>query len=277
MSKCVIQPVVLAAGKGKRIINEAVATGLGELPKVLYPLHGMPLIDYPLQAISEVAHDHTIEWRKPLVVVGFMQEKVRAHLGNKVRYVEQVNPQGTGHALLVCENAIESDVDGVLVLNGDMPAWKPDTITGVIKEFAATRPTIALSVVDFTDPEYDANFFSYGRIERDQKGKVLRIVEQKDATEEQRAISECNPSLYCFDRAWVFEALSHITTNNSQGEYYLTDLLEMAITTGKEVATLPTDDWREALGINTLDQLQLAEQLLTDYNAHGEHHGIRST
>lgn len=275
-AKCVIQPVILAAGKGKRILAEAVASGLGESPKVLYPLHGTPLIDYPIRAVTAVEAEHTeIEWRVPIVVVGFMQEQVRAHLGDTVRYVEQVNPQGTGHAVQVCLSAIGKDVDGVLVLNGDMPAWQTSTIAGVADEFMQRRPTIVLSVVNFTDPAYDASFFAYGRIVRDAQGKVQRIVEQKDATPEQLAITECNPSLYCFDRRWLFSALEHITNHNSQGEYYLTDLLELAIKDGKEVETLPATNWREALGVNTLDQLQLAEELLTDY-AHGQHDSVRS-
>lgn len=275
--KCVIQPVVLAAGKGTRIVADAIEAGLGELPKVLYPLHGTLLIDYPLRSLQQVAAEYPeIEWRTPIVVVGFMQERVRAHLGDTVHYVEQTDPQGTGHAVQVCKSAIPDDVDGVLVLNGDMPAWKPSTIAGVATEFAEQRPTIALSVVNFTDAQYNANFFAYGRIVRDAEGRVQRIVEQKDATDEERAITECNPSLYCFDRAWLFSALDHITTNNSQGQYYLTDLLELAIKDHKVVETLPAADWREALGVNTLDQLQLAEQLLTDH-ADGQHHSVRST
>lgn len=276
-NKCVIQPVILAAGKGKRIISEAVASGMGELPKVLYPLHGAPLIDYPLQSLQTVAAEHPdIEWRQPIVVVGFMQELVREHLRDGVQFVVQDNPQGTGHAVMVCADAIADDVDGVLVLNGDMPAWKPSTIYVVAHEFAQKRPAIVLSVVTFTDPTYTADFFAYGRIERDADGNVQRIVEQKDATDEQRTIAECNPSLYCFDRHWLFSALTHITNNNSQGEYYLTDILEWAITDKQPVATRAAADWREALGINTLDQLQLAEQLLTDY-AHSQHDSFRSS
>lgn len=275
--KPVIQPIVLAAGKGKRILEEAVASGLGEQPKVLYPLHGTSLIDYPLRSLRQVAtNDTTVEWRTPIVVVGFMQERVREHLGDTVQYVEQRNPQGTGHAVLVCKDTIATDVDGVLVLNGDMPAWQPSTIAGVADEFARRHPTIVLSVVTFNDPTYDANFFAYGRIVRDSQGRVQRIVEQKDATDKQRTIPECNPSLYCFDRAWLFSALQKVTNHNSQGEYYLTDLLELAIRDNKEVETLPAADWREALGVNTLDQLKLAEQLLTDY-AHGQHDSVRST
>jgi len=264
-NKPVIQPVILAAGKGKRIIEEAIASGLGEQPKVLYPLHGTALIDYPLRSLHQVASvDTTVEWRTPIVVVGFMQEQVRAHLGDTVQYVEQTNPQGTGHAVLVCKDAIGDDVDGVLVLNGDMPAWRPSTIAAVADEFAQSRPTIVLSVVNFTDAQYDAAFFAYGRIVRDAQGRVQRIVEQKDATDEEKQITECNPSLYCFDRHWLFSALAKITNHNSQGEYYLTDLLELAINDQKKVETLPAADWREALGVNTLDQLKLTEQLLTD-------------
>lgn len=270
MKQIKIQPVILAAGKGTRIITDAVAAGMAELPKVLYPLKGRPLIDWVLDAVDQtrpLLAESGIELKRPVVVVGFMKEKVEAAVSGRATCVEQLpSPLGTGHAVQVSEPAIEADADAVLVLNGDMPEWHPDTIAGVCRQFAdsAKQCVLALGTVEFTDQVYNADFFAYGRILRDEAGRLVKIVEQRDASEEERQIKECNPSLYCFDREWLFSALSRLSNQNSQGEYYLTDLLAMALHEGKEVASSSSRDWREALGVNTLEQLQLAEQLIAD-------------
>lgn len=260
-----IQPVVLAAGKGTRIISEAIDAGLGELPKVLYPLHGRPLLDYVLDALAKTTEllSGEIELLKPIVVVGFMKEAVMEHVGERAVFVEQLPaPLGTGHAVLVTESAVPAAADAVLVLNGDMPAWHPETIANLARRYQTDQPAIVLGTVDFTDSQYTADFFAYGRMVRDAAGRLLRITEQRDATEAERQISECNPSLYCFAASWLWPALHRLKNDNSQSEYYLTDLLEMALTEGQTVETVPGRDWREALGINTLDQLKLAEDLL---------------
>lgn len=261
-----IQPIILAAGNGKRIIQEALAEGMGELPKVLYPLQGRPLIDYVLDGVAAAAEqvkNDAIELLQPIVVVKFMQELVREHLGERVSYVEQnPAPLGTGHAVLVTEAAVPIEVDQVLVLNGDMPAWQPSTIAKVLRQAAQTKSTLTLATVDFTDPHFDAVFFAYGRIVRNAAGQLVKIVEQRDATDSELKISECNPSLYCFDRAWVFRVLHQLKNDNSQHEYYLTDLLGLAIGQGQSVETVAVTDWREALGVNTLEQLHLTEKLL---------------
>lgn len=260
-----IQPIILAAGNGKRIIQEAMANGMGELPKVLYLLNDKPLIDYVLnsvaQATTELANE--IELLKPIVVVKFMQEKVREHLGDRVNYVEQnPAPLGTGHAVLVTESAVPSSANYLLVLNGDMPAWHSSTMVEVIRESCRGHQILTLATVNFTNQQYSANFFVYGRIVRDQHNKLQKIVEQRDATAEELAISECNPSLYCFERQWAFKALHELKNDNSQQEYYLTDLLALAIEQQQKVGTVAVSDWREALGVNTLDQLKLTEELL---------------
>lgn len=262
-----IQPVVLAAGKGTRIISEAIDAGLGELPKVLYPLNGRPLLDYVLDSMAAATKllSDQVEMLQPIVVVGFMKDAVIAHVGDRATFVEQLpSPLGTGHAVLVTESSVAPDVDAVLVMNGDMPAWHPETIVNLVRRFVADQPTIALGTVDFTDPQYTADFFAYGRMVRDGSGQLVKITEQRDATPEERQISECNPSLYCFSTAWLWPALHRLKNDNSQSEYYLTDLLEMALADKQSVETVPGRDWREALGVNTLDQLKLAEELLKD-------------
>jgi len=266
LKKLTVQPVILAAGRGKRILEEAKAEGLGELPKVLYPLSNKPLIDYVIDTISEVKEQlpDEIDLLKPIAVVNFMQHVVRNHLRDRVVYVEQKPaPLGTGHAVQVCQEAVERvQADVVLVLNGDMPAWSPQTISNLIIEHAKKLPAISLGTVEFNDPQYNANFFAYGRIVRDAQGRVKKIVEQKDASQAEQAINECNPSLYLFDSAWLFEALKKIKNNNIQKEYYLTDLLQIAIEQKEGVITAKIQNWREALGVNTLEQLKMTEELL---------------
>lgn len=260
-----IQPIILAAGQGKRIIEEAVTSGMGELPKVLYLLNGKPLIDYVLNSVAQATTElvNEVELLKPIVVVKFMQEKVREHLGDSANYVEQnPAPLGTGHAVLVTESAVPSNASYLLVLNGDMPAWHSSTMVEVVKESCRNQQTLTLATVNFTDPQYSANFFAYGRLVRDGEGQLVKIVEQRDATAEELAISECNPSLYCFERQWAFSALHELKNDNSQQEYYLTDLLALAIEQQQKVGTVAVGNWREALGVNTLDQLKLAEELL---------------
>ena len=266
MSKLVVQTVILAAGKGKRIIEEAKEEGLGERPKVLYNLNEKPLIDYVIDTLSKVKQilPSDIELLKPIAVVNFMQTLVRNHLRDQVTYVEQKPaPLGTGHAVQVCRDAvIKSGADVVLVLNGDMPAWSAQTISNLIIQHREQLPVITLGTVNFTDKIYNANFFAYGRIIRDKSGHLKKILEQREASEEELKINECNPSLYIFDSVWLFAALKKVKNNNSQKEYYLTDLLKIAIDEKQPVKTAKVKDWKEALGINTLEQLKLAESLL---------------
>ncbi len=265
----VVQPVILAAGKGKRILTEATEAGLGERPKVLYELNSKPLLDYVLRVVEEATSvlSDEVTLLKPIVVVGFMKDLVINFVGDRGVCVEQLpSPMGTGHAVLVTEPQVPASADAVLVLNGDMPAWHATTIAGLCRLFAAHRPTVALNTVIFTDEKYTADFFAYGRIIR-KDGAPQRIVEQRDATEEERKVPECNPSLYCFDRQWVFQELKKLKNDNSQSEYYLTDLLEMALNEGLAIETVACRDWREALGVNTLEQLKLTEELITKQDA----------
>lgn len=264
-NKFTVRPVILAAGKGKRIVQEALAAGLGDLPKVLYPLNNKPLIDYPLTMLDEVRAVSEKGWEllPTVLVVGHGQDLVREHVGDRAEYVDQQEMLGTGHAVRVCEEATVG-ADAVLVINGDMPAWHPETIIKLVDCYLENdKPAVVLGTVLFNDPHYSANFFAYGRIVRDQAGEIIKIVEQKDASEEEQAINECNPSLYCFKRDWLFNALDKVDNKNSQGEYYLTDVLEIASKDQQKITSVQAAEWKEALGVNTLEQLELATKLLS--------------
>ncbi len=246
--------VILAAGQGTRMRSD--------LPKVLHPLAGQPLLEHV------VTTARNLDAQDIHVVYGHGGEGVRTDLAHlQVNWVLQAEQLGTGHAVAQALPAIAAD-HTVLVLYGDVSLITSSTLVPLIDQ--AQHGALALLTATLADPH------GYGRIVRAANQAVTRIVEQKDATEEELKITECNPSLYCFDHRWLFGALSQVTNNNSQSEYYLTDLLELAIKEGKRVETQPTKDWREALGVNTLEQLTLAEELLTEY-AHDQHDGLRST
>ncbi len=240
-----MQAIILAAGKGTRMKNDS-------LPKVMFPLFGKPLIQYSVDHVREAGVDDVV------LVVGYQREKVQGYFGSRVEYAVQLEQKGTGHAVMMAQDKIDDRVDGVLVCYGDMPLYHPDTIKRLIHAYHSNLPTIAMLTVNFEDP----SFWAYGRIIRDPQGKVRAIVEQKDCNSEQLLVKESNPGFYIFNPSWLKEHIICLSTNNAQGEYYLTDLIEMAINEKKKVITVPVSEESEALGINTPEQLKEAEKVL---------------
>jgi bifunctional N-acetylglucosamine-1-phosphate-uridyltransferase/glucosamine-1-phosphate-acetyltransferase GlmU-like protein len=157
---------------------------------------------------------------------------------------------------MVARDKIKETSNGVLICCGDMPLFLPTTIKRLIQNFISKKPTLAMLTVRFENPS------SYGRILRDKQGKISGIREQKDCTPEELNIKECNPGFYIFDSSWLKENIVKLSTNNAQKEYYLTDLVEMAIEQGLQVLTVPVSEESEALGINTPEQLREAEEIL---------------
>jgi bifunctional UDP-N-acetylglucosamine pyrophosphorylase/glucosamine-1-phosphate N-acetyltransferase len=251
-------PVILAAGKGKRM-------GGGDMPKVICKLHNKSLIEHLL--------DHVGQSRlsmKPVAVVGHGAEFVKKQLGDRVNYVEQKEQLGTGHAVKAARELLENNCGHVLVLYGDhpyVPAYVIDELVSVHKGRGATV-TITTSVV----PDFEAwraALYDYGRVIRDKNGDIQKIVELKDATEEQKKIREVNVGYCCYDASWLWENLEQISNNNSQGEYYLTDLVQRAIEQHKKVSFF-TIDPIVSIGVNTEAQLQQVHKLLfgKDSNEH---------
>jgi len=241
-----MQAIILAAGKGTRMKDDS-------LPKVMFPLLGKPLIHYPVENLTRAGV------KELLIVVGYQKEKVVSYLGKKAEYVLQEQQLGTGHAVMVARDQIK-DSGGVIVCCGDMPLFLPQTIKQLVETYHKHHPVIAMLTVFFKEPQ------SYGRIVRDAHGKVTGIVEQKDCNPEQLKIKECNPGFYIFDSAWLKENIVKLGTNNAQKEYYLTDLVEMAIQQHRQVLTVPVSEESEALGINTPEQLKEAERILLARN-----------
>lgn len=241
------QIIVLAAGKGKRMNSE--------LPKVLVPLKGKPLVKHLLEAIEQSG-----VCAKPVLVVGQKKEMVIAELGDTCNYAVQDEQLGTGHAVN-CAREKAIDADQIIVLYGDHPYVSPTTIVNLTNsnQQAGSMITIATAIVpDFAD--WRAGFFDFGRIVRDDTGAIVKIVEKKDSTESELQIKEINPAYFCFNAKWLWEHLPILKNNNAQGEYYLTDLIALAQNQNHPINSISIEP-HEALGVNTAEQLERLEKI----------------
>ncbi|MEJ5312862.1 MULTISPECIES: bifunctional UDP-N-acetylglucosamine diphosphorylase/glucosamine-1-phosphate N-acetyltransferase GlmU [Anaerolinea] len=236
-----VLPIILAAGQGVRMRSR--------LPKVLHPLAGRPLIHHALRIVQQVADV------APVVVIGHQAEQVRAALDESVRTALQEEQLGTGHAVMSAEALARGASDLVLITYGDMPLLRPETLRALIEVQKNNPGPLSLLTVEMEDPH------GFGRIIRDEEGRVTAIVEEAVATPEQRAIRELNTGVYCIRNEWLWGALRKIQ-RSPKGEYYLTDLVEIAVSEGLEVQAVCLADSEEALGINTRVHLAEAEAVL---------------
>ncbi len=242
--------VVLAAGKGKRM-------GV-EIPKVLVPLKGEPVLYHILRSVREAGIDP-----RPVVVVGYNKSLIEAALvsgGFAADYAVQGEQLGTGHAVRAAEAAV-GDAESVLVLYGDHPFVSPATIRSIANLHEAEKAMLTLAtlvVPDFLD--WRVSFADFGRIIRNAEGGIDRIVEKKDATEEELAVRELNPAFFCFNAPWLWQSLARLKNANAQGEYYLTDLVKMAMEEGVKISSLLIDA-KEGAGINTQTHLAAAHEI----------------
>ncbi|MER5863818.1 bifunctional UDP-N-acetylglucosamine diphosphorylase/glucosamine-1-phosphate N-acetyltransferase GlmU [Kitasatospora sp. NPDC002040] len=237
--------IVLAAGGGTRMKSKS-------LPKVLHPICGRTLVGHAVAAAQELTPDRL------LVVVGHQRELVEAHLAEYypgVRTAVQLEQNGTGHAVRTALAALAADgeqPDGTVVITtGDAPLLTGATLAALVASHAAQGNGVTVLTAVVPDST------GYGRILRDGADAVAAIVEEKDATPEQRAIAEINSGVFAFDAKLLAEALAQVTTDNSQGEEYLTDTLGILRTAGHRVGAVVAADYRDILGIN--DRVQLAE------------------
>jgi UDP-N-acetylglucosamine pyrophosphorylase len=238
--------VVMAAGKGTRMKNPDQA-------KVMYPINGRPMVDYVIDLALRVHSARTV------VIVGWQKDTVVEHLRTAapwVRWVEQ-NPQlGTGHAVMQAEPELADFEGDVLVLSGDVPMLSHGTVAALLSVHRTHHASATLLTTVLADAK------GYGRIIRDVEGHVIGIVEHNDASEEQRAIHEINSGIYVFEKVRLFEALRHITTDNAQKEYYLTDVFKYFWRNDILVRAVRTENHREVQGINTPEQLQEARGMM---------------
>lgn len=238
--------VVLAAGRGTRMKSD--------LPKVLFPALGRPMLHWVLDSLAEAGI------RKSIVVVGYRADDVRTELADRdgVSFALQAEQLGTGHAVEICRDQLEGHSGPVMVVAGDSPLIQPDSIRKVLEEFQSGDWSCLLGTLLKDDPT------GLGRIVRGDDGRFERIVEQKDATEEEAAVKEVNMSTYMFDCPSLLWALSQLNNSNAQGEYYLTDCPEILRRDGRNVDALPVLQPCESLSINTVDELKLVEEKMRE-------------
>ena len=234
--------VILAAGMGTRMKSK--------MPKVLHKVCGKPLSKWVIDASEAAGAD------KVCAVVGHKAETVKEVLGDVCEFALQAEQKGTGHAVMQAIDVIKNSKGEVVILNGDTPLITAETINKAIEYHKnnGNQATVITAILD------DAT--GYGRIIRDNDGSVLKIVEQKDASKEEKKINEVNSGMYVFDAQSLVYALDKITPNNAQGEYYLTDTLEILLSAGKKIGGYAISDNDEIRGINDRVQLNEAEKIM---------------
>ena len=241
MEKRGLRAIVLAGGKGRRMKSE--------VPKVLHELHGKSVIQHAVDNVREAGINDVV------IVVGYRRDLVMKHLGDQVRFAVQEEPLGTGHALGQALPLLEEAAGSVVVCYGDMPFLDAATIKALID--SRSRPGIAGAILTQTSDDPHES----GRVVRDECGRVTKVVEVKDCTPEQLKINEVNVGVYCFDVEALRWALPRLTDDNAQGEYQLTDAVQVLVEGGRRIETVRTDNLEEALGVNDRADLELAERL----------------
>ena len=239
--------VILAAGKGTRMHSD--------LAKVLHRLNGRPMIHYVLDTAR------ALRSRRIIVIVGHQAEAVRRELaGTTVEFAVQEEQRGTGHAVRQAGPLLAGEKGVVLVLAGDTPLIRPSTLEPLMIAHRSEGAAASVLTARVEDPT------GLGRILRDEAGRIERIVEEKDATEKQRALKEVNTSTYCFEPSRLLQALDGLTPENRQGEYYLTDTIEILRRQGHRIADAAAGKPEETTGINTPEHLAAAESWLLEHD-----------
>jgi bifunctional UDP-N-acetylglucosamine pyrophosphorylase/glucosamine-1-phosphate N-acetyltransferase len=241
MSNPDLQVVILAAGVGKRMKSSTI--------KVLHRAGGRPILDYVLDLANEVAEG------KPILVIGHQREAVREHVGDRADFVVQDEQLGTGHAVLQTEAAVRRGRTGagrVLVLSGDVPLTRPETLRRLAAEHDVAHNEATLLSMQLEEPAL------YGRIIRGANGEVTKIVEARDANDAQLTIREVNTGIYLFESESLFDQLRQLSSKNAQGEHYVTDVIGNLRREGKRVGAILADPI-EALGVNSRADLSIVE------------------
>jgi UDP-N-acetylglucosamine diphosphorylase/glucosamine-1-phosphate N-acetyltransferase len=234
--------VILAAGKGTRMKNPDMA-------KVMYEINGKPMIEYVVSLAAKLYAQRT------LMVVGWQRQAVIdcvTKVNASVEFIDQTDQHGTGHAVLQTADALKEFKGDVLVLSGDVPLLTEKTIRSLVGYHRTSDASATILTVELPDPS------GYGRIIRNSDGSVRKIVEHKDASKKELTVNEVNSGIYVFEREKLFDTLQHVTPDNAQGEYYLTDVFELFSKNDWRVSAVKAIDPVEVMGINDLAQLQEA-------------------
>lgn len=239
--------VILAAGKGKRMKSD--------LAKVLHPLCGQPMLTYSVAA-ARSAGAGTI-----VVVIGHQADQIReAFAGRGLIFAEQREQLGTGHAVLQAAASFGGHDGTIVILCGDVPLIRPQTIRSLCDRHRSEWATVTVLTMIPEEPA------GYGRVVHGQDGRVVKIVEEKDATPDEKKVREVNTGIYCVESPFLFSAVAGLGNRNAQGEYYLTDIVEMAYGKGLKTLSCTAEDPLEVMGINTPEELERAERLMAaDY------------
>lgn len=242
--------IVLAAGKGSRMKSD--------IPKALTPVGGKPIIQHLHESILDSGVDS-----KPIIVIGHERKQICDGFGGECQYVVQEEQLGTAHAVKMAKDASYSS-HAVIVLNGDHPFVSSTTLRRLSE--LHERSGGVLTMMTTTVPSFTGFYAAYlhwGRILRDIHGHIIGVREFKDAMDSEREIREVNPAFYCFDSKWLWENIEQVKNINSKEEYYLTDLIELAVAQGNEIVSMNVAP-EEAMGINTPEELSIAENLLKE-------------
>ncbi|QAS52736.1 bifunctional UDP-N-acetylglucosamine diphosphorylase/glucosamine-1-phosphate N-acetyltransferase GlmU [Halobacillus litoralis] len=234
--------VVLAAGQGTRMKSK--------LYKVLHSVCGKPMVQHVVDQLN------TLDLKELITVVGFGAEKVQDQLGKDSHYVVQEEQLGTGHAVLQADEILGDKEGTTVVVCGDTPLLTGETLQKLLDHHDDEKAKATILTAHAEDPH------GYGRVIRGGNGQVERVVEQKDASEEERAIQEINTGTYCFDNATLFNALKNVSNDNVQGEYYLPDVIEILKDQGETISAYQTPEFSESLGVNDRVALSKAEKLM---------------
>jgi bifunctional N-acetylglucosamine-1-phosphate-uridyltransferase/glucosamine-1-phosphate-acetyltransferase GlmU-like protein len=246
-----IKIIILAAGKGKRMKSEE--------PKALTLLKGKPFLLHLLDTIKQLKFNI-----KPIIVVGHKKERIQEVLGEDYIYAEQKEQLGTGHAVMSARDAITSPHDMVLVLSSDQPLVSRETLENLFAMHLEKKPTITIGTA--VVPDYEdwriGLYSNFGRIIREESGRVKKMVEFKNTTDEEKKVKEVNPALYIFDANWLWENIDKIELNPVRKEYLLTDLIQIAFSQNKSIEAVPVANIIEALQPNSKEELEILEKLI---------------
>lgn len=237
-----VATIIMAAGKGTRMKSNK--------SKLVHKIYDKELVRRVAEAAYKIGSDEVI------AVVGHLREQVKEVLGDKVKYAYQEELLGTGHAVMQAIPFLKGKKGKVLVLNGDVPIIRPETLEKLLEKSVTSKEYATLLTAIYENPT------GYGRIIRDEGGSVEEIVEEKDAKSYQKKIKEINSGIYCFDIEELLKALELIKPNNAQGEYYLTDVIKIMNDKGLKTGAVIVEDNTEILGVNDRAQLELLTRVL---------------
>jgi bifunctional UDP-N-acetylglucosamine pyrophosphorylase / glucosamine-1-phosphate N-acetyltransferase len=235
--------LILTAGKGKRMRSS--------LPKVLHPILGQPIINYVIEEVKKISPEKTV------LVVGYGSDDVKKALkSHQLSYVSQSCQFGTAHAVMSSRRELDGYEGTVVILYGDSPLIRHETLSKFINAHKKSKSSLSILTAEVSNP------FGYGRIIRNDRGEVTDIVEEKDATPEQRSLNEINSGIYCVETGFLWKALDQIDKKNNQKEFYLTDIVGIASRSGLKVNGFNFNVEEEIIGINNRIELSHAEELM---------------